>query len=74
MHDKGNGSSFMSMCSDREYNLRERIKTIYETLKSKGYADLSTYCREGEQNMHRVFNIHPSLLLWIKGIIILVIL
>ena len=62
MHDKGNGSHRMSMCSDREYNLRERIKAIYETLKSKDYIDLSTYCREGEQNLHRVFNIHPPLL------------
>ncbi len=52
----------MSMCSDREYNLRERIKTIYEALKAKDYADLSTYCREGEQNIHRIFNIHPPLL------------
>ena len=42
----------MSMCSDREYNLRERINTIYETPKSKDYADLSTYCREDKQNIH----------------------
>ena len=32
-------------CVLREYDLRERIKTIYETLKSKDYIDLSTYCR-----------------------------
>lgn len=37
------------MCSGREYDLRERIKAVYETLKFKDYADLSTYCREGEQ-------------------------